>query len=192
MSTLDSLTSRSGRGEVLSLLIRCCLRLDDCLQWWSLFLQTAARWKDGHGWSTETKEGHTGGSITAARPAMSNTSTRLFTQLFNNTYHKREGLGWDCFVVGVNAVPHTHLHLSLLHPVTCGIVQPTHNPEKEKHRKWRDELDYRRYPKLFVHGSQLSSSPYLLDNEQAVSDERSLAEQRPKEGKKRESENSTV
>lgn len=49
-----------------------------------------------------------------------------------HTYHKDEGLGGDCFVVLVNAVPYTHFYLSLLHPVTCGIVQPTHNPEKGK------------------------------------------------------------
>lgn len=47
-----------------------------------------------------------------------------------HTYHKGEGLGGHCFVVGVDAVPHTHLYLSLLHPVTCCIIQPAHNPEK--------------------------------------------------------------
>lgn len=47
-----------------------------------------------------------------------------------HTYHKGEGLGGDCFVVLMDAVPYTHFYLRLLHPVTRGIIQPTHNPEK--------------------------------------------------------------
>lgn len=57
-----------------------------------------------------------------------------------SAYHKGEGLGGHRFVVGVNAVPHTHLHLSLLHPVACCIVEPTHNPAKKKKR--RDEFHH--------------------------------------------------
>lgn len=59
-SILDSLTSQNGRDEVLSSQILRCLHWDDCLQWLSRFPQTAGQWKDGHGWSMETKEGHTG------------------------------------------------------------------------------------------------------------------------------------
>lgn len=46
--------------------------------------------------------------------------------------HEGEGLGGDGFVVLVDAVPDAHLHLGLLHPVTCGVVQSTHDPEKQE------------------------------------------------------------
>lgn len=44
--------------------------------------------------------------------------------------HEGEGLGGDGLVVLMDAVPHAHLHLGLLHPVTRGVVQPTHDPAK--------------------------------------------------------------
>lgn len=45
--------------------------------------------------------------------------------------HEGEGLGGDGFVVLVDAVSDAHLHLSLLHAVTRGVVQLTHDPEKQ-------------------------------------------------------------
>lgn len=45
--------------------------------------------------------------------------------------HKGEGLGGDGFVVLVDAVSDAHFHLSLLHPVTRGVVQSTHDPGKQ-------------------------------------------------------------
>lgn len=45
--------------------------------------------------------------------------------------HEGEGLGGDGFVVLVDAVSDAHFHLSLLHAVTRGVVQLTHDPEKQ-------------------------------------------------------------
>lgn len=47
------------------------------------------------------------------------------------TDHEGEGLAGDGFVVLVDAVSDAHLHLGLLHPVTRGVVQPTHDPGKQ-------------------------------------------------------------
>ena len=44
---------------------------------------------------------------------------------FYTTYHKGEGPGRQGSVV-VDAVSHTHLHLSLLDPVAGRVVQQTH------------------------------------------------------------------
>lgn len=46
--------------------------------------------------------------------------------------HEGEGLGGDGFVVLVDAVSDAHFHLSLLHAVTGGVVQLTHDPEKQR------------------------------------------------------------
>lgn len=45
--------------------------------------------------------------------------------------HEGEGLAGDGFVVLVDAVSDAHLHLGLLHPVTRGVVQATHDPGKQ-------------------------------------------------------------
>ena len=45
--------------------------------------------------------------------------------------HEDEGLGGDGFVVLVDAVSDAHFHLSLLHAVTRGVVQSTHDPGKQ-------------------------------------------------------------
>lgn len=45
--------------------------------------------------------------------------------------HEGEGLGGDGFVVLMDAVSDAHFHLSLLHPVTRGVVQSTHDPGKQ-------------------------------------------------------------
>lgn len=46
--------------------------------------------------------------------------------------HEGKGLGGDGFVVLVDAVPDAHFHLSLLHAVTRGVVQLTHDPETQR------------------------------------------------------------
>lgn len=46
--------------------------------------------------------------------------------------HEGEGLAGDGFVVLVDAVSDAHLDLSLLHPVTRGVVQSTHDPGGKK------------------------------------------------------------
>lgn len=50
---------------------------------------------------------------------------------WDSPYHKGEGSGRQGPVV-VNTVPHTHLHLSLLHPVAGGVIQQTHDPAGNK------------------------------------------------------------
>lgn len=45
--------------------------------------------------------------------------------------HEGEGLGGDGFVVLVDTVSDAHFHLGLLHAVTSGVVQLTHDPEKQ-------------------------------------------------------------
>ncbi len=121
-----------------------------------------------------------------ASPEMSNTELKTSKKLcissnfiqqrsYNtHTYHKGEGLGGDCFVVRVNAVPDTHFYLSLLHPVTRGVIQPTHNPEKGETQRWRDELHRHWYQNARI---------CLLNNETAISDERRSAQWGPSEGK---------
>lgn len=69
-----------------------------------------------------------------------------------HTYHKGEGFGGDCFVVGVNAVPDAHFYLSLLHPVTCCIIQPAHDPEEEETQRLRDEFHYHCYENKCMNG----------------------------------------
>lgn len=59
---------------------------------------------------------------------------KCFALQHTHTYHKGEGLGGDCFVVLMNAVPYTHFYVRLLHPIACGIIQPTHNSEKGEQR----------------------------------------------------------
>lgn len=44
--------------------------------------------------------------------------------------HEGEGLAGDGFVVLVDTVSDAHFHLTLLHPVTRGVVQLAHDPEK--------------------------------------------------------------
>lgn len=84
-------------------------------------------WKDKTDQSRllgEEKEAKQGGACGEIRPAD----------------HEGEGLGGDGFVVLVDAVSDAHFHLSLLHPVTRGVVQPTHDPGKTKRRG--DELRF--------------------------------------------------
>lgn len=45
--------------------------------------------------------------------------------------HEGEGLGGDSLVVLVDTVSDAHFHLGFLHPVTRGVVQSTHDPEKQ-------------------------------------------------------------
>lgn len=86
---------------------------------------------------TRVKYGDWGGK-TGRGGAHQSTKTILkavYRHTHTHTYHKGEGLGGHGFVVWMDAVPHTHLHLRLLHPVTSGVVQPTHNPEKKKKKE---------------------------------------------------------
>lgn len=50
---------------------------------------------------------------------------------WESPYHEGERSGRQGPVV-VNTVPHTHLHLSLLHPVAGGVIQQTHDPAGDK------------------------------------------------------------
>lgn len=50
------------------------------------------------------------------------------------TYHKCEWPGGQGSVV-INTVPHTHLNLSFLNPVACGVIQQTYNSVNHKVRE---------------------------------------------------------
>lgn len=66
------------------------------------------------------------------------------TQREGSADHEGEGLGGDGFVVLVDAVPDAHFHLGLLHAVTRGVVQLTHDPEKQSRAEVSSSTTFQR------------------------------------------------
>lgn len=62
----------------------------------------------------------------------------------------------------MDAVPHAHLHLRLLHPVACGVVQLAHNPAEEE----EEEGKCNKFKRSSATKLQTESSASFLQSDQ--------------------------
>lgn len=131
MRGTDQRTSQSGRCWVRSWWRRRCLSSGGCREWWSSFLRKWARMTAAREWSTVTGHTHT---HTKSLQWHSTEFQLEITQFESEAHHKCEGFGRHGPVLR-QTVAHTHLHLSVLHTVTCGVGQSTHDPaERQRER----------------------------------------------------------
>lgn len=132
------ITSQSGRYWVRSWWTRRCRRSDDCLELWFWYLRKSDRMMEPRVWSMETAQTRMDKSINLISD-FNNTLKESHNDIkydlgVFSTHHKREGLRRYSSILR-ETVPDTHLNMSVLYTITCGISQTTYNPEESKRER---------------------------------------------------------